>query len=105
NVNYDPPRPSRLQAADQVIFLDLPPWTCLWGIAQRRLRHGGGQHDTIGVYDRINWSFIRYVIGYRRRMAPRVRRLIRLHAGTAEIGVLRNCRVIRRDLAATAQPP
>ena len=39
----------RLQAADTVIFLDLPAWACLWGVVQRRLRHGGGQHDAIGV--------------------------------------------------------
>ena len=36
-------------------------WACLWGIIQRRLRHGAGQHDGIGVYDRITWNFIRYV--------------------------------------------
>jgi hypothetical protein len=42
--NYASSLPIRLQAADTVIFLDLPAWTCLWGIAQRRLRHRGGQH-------------------------------------------------------------
>jgi adenylate kinase family enzyme len=103
--NYAATLPIRLQAADLVIFLDLPPWTCLWGIAQRRLRHGGGQHDTIGVYDRINWSFVRYVIGYRRHMAPRVRRLIRLHAAPAEIVVLRSRRAVHRYLSGVAQRP
>jgi hypothetical protein len=28
---------------------------------QRWLRHGGGQHDVIGVYDRITWNFVRYI--------------------------------------------
>ena len=65
--------PIRLEAADTVIFLDLPGWACLWGIIQRRLRHGGGQHQAIGVYDRITWDFIRYILGYRKKMAPRVR--------------------------------
>jgi adenylate kinase family enzyme len=97
--NYASSLPTRLQAADMVIFLDLPARSCLAGIAQRRLRHGGGQHDAIGVYDRITWNFVRYIIGYRRQMAPRVRRLIAEHAGDAEMIVLRSRRATRRYLA------
>jgi adenylate kinase family enzyme len=97
--NYASSLPIRLQAADTVIFLDLPGWTCLWGIAQRRLRHRGGQHKDIGVYDRITWNFIRYILGYRRKMAPRVRQLIADHAVSAEVVVLHNRRAARRYLA------
>jgi adenylate kinase family enzyme len=89
----------RLQAADTVIFLDLSGWTCLWGVLQRRLRHGGGQHQAIGVYDRITLSFVRYVLGYRSTMAPRVRALITGHAGDAEVIVLRSRRAARHYLA------
>jgi hypothetical protein len=35
-----------------VVFLDFPARTCLLGITERRLRHGRGQHDAIGVYER-----------------------------------------------------
>lgn len=102
--NYASSLPIRLQVADTVIFLDLPGWTCLWGIAQRRLRHRGGQHKDIGVYDRITWNFIRYVLGYRRKMAPRVRQLIADHAVSAEVVVLRNRRAARSYLTiVTAQ--
>ncbi len=82
-----------------MIFLDLPARACLWGIIQRRLRHGGGQHDAIGVYDRITWNFIRYIAGYRKQMAPRVRQLIAEHAGDAQVVVLRSRRAARRYLA------
>jgi adenylate kinase family enzyme len=99
--NYASSLPIRLQAADTVIFLDLPSRTCLWGIAQRRIRHGGGQHDAIGVYDRITWNFIRYILGYRRTMAPRVRALIAEHAGDAQVVVLHSRRAARRYLAHT----
>jgi adenylate kinase family enzyme len=99
--NYASTLPIRLENADTVIFLDLPARTCLWGIAQRRLRHGGGQHDTIGVYDRITWNFVRYILGYRRTMAPRVRTLIAEHAGDAEVTVVRSRRAARRYLGST----
>jgi hypothetical protein len=91
--------PIRLQAADTVVFLDLPAWACLWGVVQRRLRHGGGQHHAIGVYDRITGNFLRYIAGYRRQMAPRVRQLVASHAAHAQVVVLRNRRAFRLYLA------
>jgi adenylate kinase family enzyme len=101
--NYASSLPIRLQAADTVIFLDLPGWTCLRGIAHRRLRHLGGQHKDIGVYDRITWDFVRYIQGYRRQMAPRVRRLIADHAGNAQVIVLRRRRAARDYLAVVSR--
>jgi hypothetical protein len=72
--------PIRLQRATMVIFLDLSPLVCLAGILQRRWGYRGGQHTEDGVYDRITWSFVRYVLGYRRRVRPRVSRLVDEHA-------------------------
>jgi adenylate kinase family enzyme len=77
--NYATTLPIRLARADTVIFLDFPAITCLWGIAQRRWKYRGGQH-TNGVYDRITRSFIGYILGFRRQMRPRVRRLMADHA-------------------------
>jgi adenylate kinase family enzyme len=94
--NYASTLPVRLEAADAVIVMDLPTRTCLRGIVQRRLRHRGGQHQAFGVYDRINWSFIRYVLGYRTSMLPRIHRLIAEHAPDARIVVLQNRRTTQR---------
>jgi adenylate kinase family enzyme len=102
--NYASSLPIRLQAADTVIFLDLPGWACLWGILQRRLRHRGGQHQAIGVYDRITWDFVRYIISYRKKMAPRVRALIAGHAGDAHVVILRSRRAACRYLATVPAP-
>ncbi len=100
--NYASSLPIRLHAADTVLFLDLPAWICLRGIALRRMRYGGGQHKDIGVYDRINWGVVRYILGYRRRMAPRIRKLIADHGGNAEVIVLRSRRATRGYLIAVA---
>ncbi|GIF67494.1 topology modulation protein [Asanoa ishikariensis] len=74
--NYAGTLPIRLAAADTVVFLDLPAVTCLWGIAQRRWRREAG---------RVNWAFIRYVVGYRRQMRPRVRELLGAHGGHVDL--------------------
>jgi adenylate kinase family enzyme len=81
--NYASTLPIRLTVADTVVFLDLPALACLWGVARRRRRYGGGQHPEVGVYDRVNRSFLRYVVAYRRTMAPRVRALVDEHAPQA----------------------
>ncbi|MGH8883764.1 MAG: topology modulation protein [Egibacteraceae bacterium] len=97
--NYASTLPIRLAAADTVIFCDLPALVCLWGILERRLRHGAGQHDAIGVYDRITWDFLRYILGYQRSMRPRVQRLLAEHASHADLVVLHSRRAARRYLA------
>lgn len=102
--NYASTLPIRLQAADTVIFLDLPGWTCLLGILQRQLRNGGGQHQAKGEYNRITWNFVRYIMSYRKTMAPRVRSLIGDHAGDARVVILRSRRAARRYLATVPAP-
>jgi adenylate kinase family enzyme len=97
--NYASTLPIRLQAADTVIFLDLPGWACLLGTLQRQARHGGGQHQANGEYNRITRDFVRYIIGYRKTMAPRVQSLIAEHANDAQVVILRGRRAASRYLA------
>src|ERR1700753_538682 len=100
--NYASTLPIRLGVADAVVFLDFPAPVCLLGVAGRRFRHGRRHHDAIGVYARIPGNFVRYIIGSRSQMAPRVRELIASHATQAEVVVLRSRRAVRRYLADTA---
>jgi adenylate kinase family enzyme len=98
--NYAATLPIRLAAADTVIFLDLPATTCLWGVARRRWRYRGGQHHNDGVYDRITWNFVRYIIGYRASMRPRVAALMAEHGQHARQLTFTGRRQINRWLAA-----
>lgn len=100
--NYSGTLPIRLARADLVVFLDLPAVTCLWGIIRRRWRYRGGQHPGAGVYDRITLSFIRYIVGYRRTMRPRVLSLVREHAAPSRLVTVRSrheTRVLLRQLS------
>jgi adenylate kinase family enzyme len=103
--NYASTMAIRLAEADTVIFLALPAGACLWGILQRRFRHAGGQHAALGVYNRITWQFLRYVLGYRRSMRLRVQRLLAEHARHADLVALGSRRAIRSYLATVKAPP
>jgi adenylate kinase family enzyme len=105
--NYASTLPIRLAAADTVIFLDLPAATCLWGIVQRRWSYRGGQHHHDGVFDRITWSFITYIWGYRKSMRPRVTALAAQHAPHASLITLSSRRAANAfiaQLCADGQP-
>lgn len=94
----------RLDTADTVIFLDLPALTCLLGIAQRRRRYRGGQHKD-GVYDRVTWEFVKYILGYRQTMRPRMRDLLAEH-GSATLITLTSRRAAARFLRTMqVEPP
>jgi adenylate kinase family enzyme len=97
--NYASTLPIRLRTANTVIFCDLSTLACLRSILERRRRHGAGQHDDLGVYDRITPAFIRYVLGYRRTMRPRVLQLIAEHARHTTMIVLSSRSDTRRYLS------
>jgi adenylate kinase family enzyme len=124
--NYNSTVQVRLEAADTVVFMDLPTHACLWGILSRQLRHGGrpsgsslGDKWSIwqlftqrrltawadgqnGVYNRITGEVLRYVLGYRRRMRPRVLAKIDQHASGARVIMLTSRRQTRRFLRQVA---
>ncbi len=68
----------RLQRADTVVFLDTPPWVCLYRVAKRGLRRYLGERDSLPKrvqaggddHDRsaIDWRFVRKVVTFRKRV-------------------------------------
>lgn len=102
--NYNTTLHVRLEAADTVVFMDMPTAACLWGLVSRQLRYGRGQKGD-GVYNRITWGVLRYVIGYRRNMRPRVQAKITRYADRAQVIMLGSRRQTRRFLRFAAQAP
>jgi adenylate kinase family enzyme len=74
----------RAARADTIIVLDPHPLVCLAGVLRRRLRYRGGQHAD-GVYDRISFAFVTYILRYRAKHLPRVLEVVREHGGHATL--------------------
>jgi len=84
---YDTALGARLAAADAVIVLDFSLVRCAWRAARRSRERG---------------DFWRWLLGYRRRSLPLIRRAIACHAAAADVHVLTSPRAVRRFLTLTA---
>lgn len=86
--NYGSTMDLRLEAADTVIFLDLPRLRCLWRVFKRRLEyHDRSRPDmTEGCPERLTGEFLRFVWGY-----PKTRRPVILE----KLGGLEGKQIIR----------
>jgi adenylate kinase family enzyme len=93
---------ARLMAADTVVFLDLPAWRCLWGVLKRRLRYRGRLRPAIGVYDRINAEFIRWIWSFHMTARPRILQL--LGECSCNVVVLESWGEARSFLRSVARP-
>jgi hypothetical protein len=77
----------RLRAADAIVFLDFSPLRCAW----RAIRRSPERAD-----------FWAWLLLYRRRSRPLLRRAIAAHAGDADVYVLPAPRAVRRFVAKIA---
>lgn len=102
--NYASTMPIRLAAADVVVFLDIHPLICLWGILQRRRQHRGSDELSRHLRGNLNWGFVKYILGYRRTMRPKVQKLLDEHA-TGDVVVLTSRRAARLYLDTVSASP
>ena len=82
--NYGRTLPTRLAAADTIVFLDLPRVVCTWRILKRQLRYFGRTRPDAapGCPERLTWEFVSWVWTYRSRRRPGIlQRLERLRDG------------------------
>lgn len=67
--NYSSTMDLRMPAADTVIYLDLPPATCLWRVFRRRLEFRGRNRPSMppGCNEMLTPSFLWWIATYRLR--------------------------------------
>jgi adenylate kinase family enzyme len=72
--NFGGTRELRMNAADTIIFLDLPTRVCLYRILKRTIKyHGRSRPDmTEGCNERFDLEFIGWVWNYKRRSRKRL---------------------------------
>lgn len=99
--NYGATLDPRLDAADTVIFLDLPRRTCLRRIVQRRLRFRGRSRPDMaeGCPEQLTWAFLRWVWTFPKERRPILLRKLEGVAGEKDVITLRSPADVERFLA------
>jgi len=99
--NFGGTRAMRMQAADTIIFLDLPRRVCLYRILKRTLKYYGKSRPdmTEGCNERLDLEFIGWVWNYKHRSRKRL--LAELESvGDKRVIILKNQRQVGEFLSA-----
>ena len=98
--NFGGTREMRMQAADTIIFLDLPRRVCLYRILKRTLKYYGRSRPDMaeGCLERLDLAFVMWVWNYKHRSR---KRLLAELEGLEEksVMILRNQRQVSDFLA------
>ncbi len=102
--NYGRTLAPRIEAADTIIFLDLPRLVCTWRILKRQIRYAGRirPDSAPGCPERLTWEFVSWVWTYPSRRRPDVMRRLQAVRATKRVIVLRNAREIHLFLQSPA---
>lgn len=99
--NFGGTREMRMQAADTIIFLDLPRRVCLYRILKRTVKYYGRSRPdmTEGCNEKLDIKFIGWVWNYKNRSRKRL--LGELDGiGDKRVIILKNQRQVKEFLAA-----
>ena len=102
--NYGGTLDVRLEAADTVIFLDLPPAICIARVVWRVLRYLGHSRPDMarGCPEKLDFKFLRWIWQYPRKNRPVIlEKLTRLEQGQRVVR-LRSAAAVRDFLNTTA---
>lgn len=99
--NYGRTLPTRLTAADTIIFLDLPRLVCVWRILARRWRYFGRSRPDVapGCPEHLTLEFLGWVWTYPSRRRPDILRRLESVRSEKEVVILQSAREVERFLA------
>lgn len=99
--NYGSTMARRVEAADTIIFLDMPRLLCLWRVILRRLRYRGRARPSLpeGCEEQLSFQFVWWLLGYPQTRRPGVLSLLdRARAEGKRVVILRSSRAVVRFL-------
>ena len=96
--NYGNSLPTRVAAADAVLFLDFPRWLCIRRVLLRSARWIGRTRDDMGpgCAERLDWEFLKYI--WRWPLDSRPRAMAALEGFQGQLVVLRRQRDVAKFL-------
>ncbi len=95
--NYTRTLDIRLEAADTVVFLDMPRLLCMYRILKRRMMYQGKSRPDLneGCEEKLDAAFVKWVWDYRKKVRPRVLEAIKRHGADKRIVILTSRKEVR----------
>jgi adenylate kinase family enzyme len=96
----------RLATCDSIVFLDFPPWVCVWRVLKRGLRYRGQIRSDVGndCPHRLTLGMLIWVWAYPRKRKTRHLRMIHAVAHEKQLFVLRSETDVEHFLAGLSAP-
>ncbi|MFC4171491.1 AAA family ATPase [Microvirga sp. GCM10011540] len=90
--NYSSTFDIRVPRATDIVWLDIPRWRCLTGVAWRVAKNYGRVRGDLGpgCVERFDWSFMRWVWSYPDRMRGKTARLLERLRARQRVYILRS---------------
>ncbi|WP_262296941.1 hypothetical protein [Microvirga sesbaniae] len=90
--NYASTFDIRVPRATAIVWLDLPRWRCASSVLWRVARNYGRSRTDLGDAgpERFDWSFMRWIWSYPRRMRPKTARMLERLRPDQQVYVLRS---------------
>jgi adenylate kinase family enzyme len=90
----------RIPAAEAIIMVDRPRWSCLWGVIRRSLTYRNKPRPDAPSGQPIDYPYLRYIWRYPGRTDPLVNALIKQHNPQIPVIRLGNRKAVNKLLSA-----